>query len=45
MTGETISHSPEMQGKVSVLQEKALWLKSQILKFTAPASGSALLQQ
>lgn len=45
MTGETISHSLEMQGKVSVLQEKALWLKSHILKFTAPASGSALLRQ
>ena len=42
-TGETISHSLEMQGKVSVLQEKAFWLKSHILKFTA--SGSALLRQ
>lgn len=45
MTGETISHSLEMQEKISVLQEKAFWLKSHILKFTAPASGSALLQQ
>lgn len=45
MTGETISHSLEMQGKISVLQKKAFWLKSHILKFTAPASGSALLRQ
>lgn len=45
MTGETISHSLEMQEKLSVLQEKAFWLKSHILKFTAPASGSVLLQQ
>lgn len=45
MTAETISHSLEMQEKPSVLQEKAFWLKSHILKFTAPASGSALLQQ
>lgn len=44
-TGETISHSLEMQGKVSVLQEKAFWLKSHILKFTAPASGLVLLRQ
>lgn len=45
MTGQTISHSFEMQEKLSVLQEKAFWLKSHILKFTAPASGSELLQQ
>lgn len=44
-TGETISHSLEMQRKVSVLQEKALWLESHILKFTAPAPGSVLLGQ
>lgn len=45
MTGETISPSAEMQGKVSVLQEKALWMRSRILKFTAPAFGLALPRQ